>query len=151
MQVFHPGWQCFTSKQCVSVEVAGRKLKMNPGIASDIALLRQLADQYAINGQGVVITPLWPGAYALLDRKSPMWEIYALFHRSESFEAKEIERIKNSKPGLVLVLDVPLDGREDLRFKNTHPLTQQYIANNFDRVSISPNPIYQIYKAGSEK
>lgn len=147
MHVFHPGWQCLVSKQCVNVEVTGSELQIDPGTASDIALLRRLAEQYTSNGQEFIAAPLWPGAYALLERKSPTWEIYALFHRSESFEMKEIERIKMSNPGFVLVFDLPLDGRDELRFKNTHPLIYQYILNNFEPIAVSQNPAYEIYKA----
>ncbi|MXS79470.1 hypothetical protein ABF86_01525 [Nitrosomonas sp. GH22] len=151
MYVFYPGWQCLTSKQCVSVEISGEQLKVDPGTANDIALLHQLSDQFAPNEQTFITTPFWPGAYALLGRKSPMWEIYALFPRTEAFENKEIERIKASNPAFVFVFDLPLDGRDELRFKNTHPLIHQYIFNNFDPVSISQNPAYQIYKARGEE
>lgn len=152
MHVFHPGWQCLASKQCVDVEIAGKALQIDPGTANDIALLRQLALQFAPNGQAFIVTPFWPGAYALLERKSPMWENYALFPRSESFEKKEIERIQASKPGFAFIFDLPLDGLDELRFKNTHPLITQYIINNFNTVSISQNPAYQIYKArGAEQ
>jgi len=81
MHVFHPGWQCLASNQCVNVEVAGGELQVDPSTASDIALLRQLAEQYASNGKTFIATPFWPGAYALLERRSPIWEIYALCHR----------------------------------------------------------------------
>lgn len=149
MHVLHPGWQCRVSSQCVDVEVSGSYLQVDPGTANDIALLRQLGEQYAPNGLGLIVTPLWPGAYPLLERRSPMWEIYALFPRSETFENKEIERIKTSKLGFAFVFDLPLDGREELRFRNTHPLIHQYILDNFDPVPNSPNPAYQIYKARS--
>lgn len=150
MHVFHPGWQCLASKQCIDIEISGKDLQVDPGTANDITLLRQLAEQFAPNGQAFIATPFWPGAYALLERKSPMWEIYALFPRTEVFERKEIERIKASDPGFAFIFDLPLDDRDELRFKNTHPLIHQYILNNFDPVSISPNPAYQIYKARSE-
>lgn len=147
MHVFHPGWQCLTSKQCVDVEIAGKTLQIAPGTANDIVLLRQLVVQFVPNDKTFIATPFWPGAYALLERKSPTWEIYAVFPRDKSFEEKEIERIKTSRPGFAFIFDLPLDGRDELRFKNTHPLTTQYILNNFDPVSISQNSAYQIYKA----
>ena len=150
MHIFHPGWQCLTSQQCVSVEISGNQLQIDPGTASDIALLRQLADQYAPNGQGFITTPFWPGAYALLERRSPMWEIYALFPRTEAFERKEIERIKASNPGFAFILNTPLDGRDELRFKNTHPLIHHYILNNFEITPSSQNPTYEVYKLKSE-
>jgi len=147
MHVFHPGWQCMASKQCVNVEVSGSSLQVDPGSASDIALMRQLTEQYAPNGQTFIATPFWPGAYALLERRSPMWGIYALFPKTDSFEKKEIERIKIAKPGFAFIFDLPLDGREELRFKNTHPLLNNYIWKNFDPVYQTQNPAYQIFKA----
>lgn len=150
LHVFHPGWQCMESNQCVNVEISGENLQIDPGTASDITLLRQLSEQFAPNGETFIAAP-WPGAYALLERRSPMWAIYALFPRSEAFQSKEIERIRRSNPAFAFIFDMPLDGKDELRFKNTHPLIYQYILNNFDPVYISQNPAYQIYKARGER
>ncbi|WP_025039842.1 hypothetical protein [Nitrosospira briensis] len=141
----HPGWQCRASKQCVNIEISGSELSVNARTASEIALLRKLAAEYAPNGQSFIATPFWPGAYPLLGRKSPMWEIYALFPRSKSFQQLEIERIKAANPGFILIFDFSLDGREELRFCNTHALIHQYILDNFELLPESPNPAYQIY------
>lgn len=147
MHVFHPGWQCHASKQCLNIEISHSNLRVDPGTASDVALLRRLAAQYAPDSQSFIATPFWPGAYPLLERKSPMWEIYALFPRSQAFEQAEIERIKAAMPRFAFVLDLPLDGRDELRFRNTHPLIHQYILDNFEPLPDSLNPAYQIYKA----
>jgi hypothetical protein len=111
--------------------------------------LRGTADQYAPAGRSFVVTPLWPGAYALLKRKSPMWEIYALFPRGEEFQRQEIGRIRAAKPGFVLILDVAADGRDDLRFRNTHPLIEQFVRDNFDAMTIAgwPPEVYQFYRS----
>jgi hypothetical protein len=148
MHVFHPGWQCQSSQQCVNVEISGRSLKIDPGTAREIAWLRHLIATYAPDGRNFIATPFWPGAYALLEQKSPMWEIYALWPRAKLFEQREIERIQAANPAVAIVLDLPLDGRNELRFSNTHPLTSQYILRNFDRLpdSNSPGPGYQAYK-----
>lgn len=146
MHVVHPGWQWHTSKQCVNVEISGNNLQVDPGTANDVELLRALSKQYAPDGQAFIATPFWPGAYALLERKSPMWEIYALLPVSQSFERAEIDRIRKAKPGFAMVYDLPLDGRDELRFKNTHPLIYQYILDNFEPLPNPPNPAYQIYK-----
>ena len=146
MHVFHPGWRCHISNKCVNVTISGSNLQVNPGTANDIRLLRNLADEYAPEDQSFIATPFWPGAYALLERKSPMWEIYALFPRSQDFEKAEIERIKTAKPKFSFVFDLPLDGRDELRFQNTHPLIHQYILDNFELLPNSPKPSYQIYK-----
>jgi hypothetical protein len=142
-----PGWECRSPGHCVSVEISGSNLMVDPGTAADIALLRRLAAQYAPNGQTFIAAPYWPGAYALLERKAPMWEIYPLFPRSAAFQEREIERMKAAKPGFAIIFDMPLDGRDSVRFRNSHPIIQKYIENNFERVPDAPNPAYQIYKA----
>ncbi|WP_431323472.1 hypothetical protein [Rhizobium sp. YTU87027] len=149
MSVQHPGWQCTVGARCVDITVSGSKLVVDPATARDVALLRHLTDQYAPDGKSFVATPFWPGAYALLERKSPMWEIYALFPRNESFERDEIERIRSASPGFIFVLNLALDGQDALRFRNTHPLTYRYIIDNFEPIPVSTNPAYEIYKAKS--
>ena len=145
--IVHPGWQCVIGKQCVSIEISGSHLRVDPGTANDVALFRKLAEQYAPDGQSFIATPLWPGAYSLLERKAPMWEIYALFPRSHAFEQSEIKRIKSAKPGFALVFDLPIDGHDELHYRNTHPLTYQYILDHFEQLPDSPNPAYKIYRA----
>lgn len=144
MHPFHPGWQCLASKQCVNVEISGSNLQVLPHTANEIALLRDLKEQYASNGQSFIATPFWPGAYALFEKKSPMWANYALWKRGSNFELKEIERIKAANPSFVIVLDLPLDGREELRFRNTHPIVFNYIQTHY-RLLSQPSDPYQIF------
>ncbi len=151
MLVFHPGWQCMKNYQFVDVEVSGSNLQVAPGTANEIALLRQLVDKYANNDESFIVTPFWPGAYALFERKSPMWAVYALWQRGESFEDMEIERIKSANPRFVFVLDSPLDGREELRFRNTHPKVFSYIQANMKIVPITQNPAYLVFKARDQE
>ena len=151
MWVLHPGGYCYSSGQCVAVEVSGSRLLVDPGAADDIAMLREIGNEYAPDGRAFIVAPFWPGAYALLERRSPMWEIYALFPRSETFERREIDRVKAADPGFALVMDIPLDGREDLRFRNTHPLLYRHILDNFEPVSRELPPTLNLYKARSAK
>jgi hypothetical protein len=150
MHIIQPGWQCRAASQCVEIEVSGNDLKVKPETADDISLLRRLAKKFAPNGESFIVTPFWPGAYALLERRSPMWDIYALFPRNEDFEKKEIERLKSFKPAFALILNFNLRGAVDRRFSSTHPLTYQYILENFEPVSLSQKPIYKIFKVKSQ-
>jgi len=147
---YHPGWYCLKKDRCVDIEISGSRVAVNRSTAENVLLLRHFADEFAPAGRNFLAIPHWPGAYPLLERKSPTWEIYALFPRPPAFEQAEIERIKAARPGFVFVLDHALDGRDDLRFKNTHPLTHQYILENYQRLAVSPNPAYHIYKPKGE-
>jgi hypothetical protein len=143
-----PGWGCRVAYDCIETDVGGSNLNVDIGSANRLRLLKELAGRYSPGGRSFVVTPFWPAAYAIFSRKSPMWEIFALFPRSEAFQLEEIERIKKANPGFVLVWDFPLDGNEDLRFRNTHPLIDQFFRSHFDRLPDGdPNSGYQIYKS----
>lgn len=147
MLVYQPGWQCRSKELCVQTAISGSEIWVNAQTASDVALLRTLADEYAPGGRSFVAAPYWPGAYALMDRHSPMWEIYALLPRSAEFQDREIERIRSANPGFVVLVNSELDaGRDDLRFRNTHPLVQKFIEDNFDLLPNAPSADYQIFK-----
>jgi hypothetical protein len=141
----HPGWQCRVGSQCVPVTVSHSTLLVPKNTARDIALIRELAGRYAPDGQSVFVTPFWPGAYALLERRAPVWATYALWPRSVAFQQQEIERIQAAQPGFALVFDFPLDGRDDLRFQNTHPLVYRYLVEHYDRLPGSANPAHQLF------
>lgn len=145
MSVFHPGWQCRHTAECEKVEISGTNLLVDPDTASNIEFVRGLVTAYAPNGGNFIVTPFWPSLYAIFDRRSPTWEIYALLPRSEAFQQAEIERIKKARPGFILVIDTPLDGRDELRFKNTHPLIYHYIVANFKRLPDMPDADYQVF------
>jgi hypothetical protein len=105
-----------------------------------------VAAKYLSDGRSYVVTPFWPGAYALLEGKSPMWEIYALRPRTTDFQLREIERIRRADPAFVLVIDTPLDGRDDLRFRNTHSEIYNFIEEEFQRVDgVTNQPDYLLF------
>jgi len=127
----HPGVLAWGAGTWRPVLIGRDTLLVQPDVERHVVLLRALADRYAPDGEAILVTPLWPGAYSILDRRAPVWEIYALWPRSEAFQLKEIERLKTAMPRLIVVVDTPLDGREELRFSNTHPLFMRYIKDNF--------------------
>jgi hypothetical protein len=145
----HPGWDCRVTQPCVTADVAGNALTVDAGMAQVLVMLRSAADEYAPNGRNVVVAPLWPGAYSVLKRRSPMWEVYALFPQGDEFQRRDIERIKAANPGFILLLDAPVDGRDDLRFRNTHPLIERFVRDNFDPITIGnwPPQTFKFYKS----
>jgi hypothetical protein len=132
--IYHPGWQCRPSKHCAVTQISGHLLEVTPETASEVSLLRKLAEEYAPNGRKFVVAPFWPGAYALLERQSPMWEVYPLFPRSRQSQVAEIQRIRMADPGFILILDFPLDGRDDRRFRHTHPEISSFVEKQFQRL-----------------
>jgi len=125
-------------------------VKMDPETAQGIALLTSLTARFCNDGRSFLAVPFWPGAYAIMERKAPIWEIYALFPRSPTFQEREIQRINSAEPGFAIVCDLALDGREELRFQNTHSLIDQYIRRNFEQIE-EPLTLkgFRIYKTGT--
>jgi len=143
-----PGWYCHYSRQCVEINVAGDTLDIDRGTAGVLTSVNQLARQLAPGNRTFIAAPFWPGAYAAEERRSPMWQIFALFPQNPEFQKKEIESIKAADPGFAVIYDFPLDGREELRFRNTNPLVEQYIREHFDRINPdSKNSEFQIYRS----
>jgi hypothetical protein len=142
-----PAYNCRAARQCVNIKISGSNMVVDPVTANEVRLIRRLAEQYARDGRSFVAAPFWPGAYPLLEQKSPTRETYGLFPRSSSFELAEIKRIQAANPGFVLVSNFPQDGQDFLRFKNTHPLTYRYILDNFEKIPASSDHDYQIFRA----
>jgi hypothetical protein len=151
LAAWQPGVLARTQDGWQRIEVSGSVLSMDAGTAEAVNLLRDLTEKYAPAGRPVLVLPFWPGAYPLLDRHAPLWEIYALSPRSEEFQRAEIERIKKADPGFALVFNMAMDGREELRFSNSHRLIDEYIRSHFDLIQTAANPAFQIYKAPSTK
>ncbi|WP_434715341.1 hypothetical protein [Paraburkholderia sp. A3RO-2L] len=132
-----PGWGCSRSGTCVEAEIGNDRLLLDPTTNADVKLLKSLRDKYASDGSQFVVTPFWPGAYAIFDKKNPLWEIYALWpSRTVAFQKAQIREIEQANPSFVLVVDTALDGRDELRFENTHPVTFDYIKQTFTRINV---------------
>jgi hypothetical protein len=135
----HVGYQRGQQGNWVYARVGSDMIQVDPGTASNMHTIESLVDQFApASGSTFLAVPYWPGAYALTGRKSPIWEIYGLFPRSRSFEEDELARIVSANPRFAIVQNLALEGREDLRFSNTHPETYQYISTHFAKESRTP-------------
>lgn len=109
-------------------------------IDATTALSRQLEP-----GQTMLIGPHWPGLYAAVGLPSPVWETYLLVNQLPDKQEQMIEQMKKHQVKYVILGDVPLDGRDDLRFKNTHSLLDRYIQANFHSIGSKGFPAnYQV-------
>jgi hypothetical protein len=136
MSQYHPGVHYYKSKdKFTEIDISGSKLKIVKSVNNDIELVKMLIKNFAPENQSFIATPYWPGIYAIFNRKSPMWEIYAILPRSAVFEKEEIDRIKSVDPGFILIIDFPANGRDEMRFKNTHPLIYSYVVENYTPIS----------------
>ncbi|WP_266183651.1 hypothetical protein [Dyella humicola] len=146
----HSGWQCMGARNCTLLVVGSDRIRVDRGTTSDVLTLRKLQSDFAPDGQSFFVMPFLPGAYALLGAKAPTWEIFTAWHRDEAFQKAEIAQLKAAKPAFVLIQETSLDGRDELRYKTTHPLIERYVRDNYIPVNgYTDNPTYQIYLRGN--
>ena len=125
-------YQLFGDKnQTEIVNINGDVLKVSRRNASQISLLNELNKTYASNSRAFLSVPFWTGAYAVLQKKSPTWELQFTSLREESVQQKEIMRIKSANIGFAVIQDYLLDNRKDLFFEDTNPSIERYIRENY--------------------
>ena len=148
MLPIYPSWRCENIHQCSETLVANDKLYIDNETANNLIAINKLSEMFAPGERTFIAAPFWPGAYAAMGRKSPVWESFMLLPRNKAFQLAEITRIKAANPGFVLLNDFPLDNREELRFRNSHSIMDQYIRDNFIQLhGYTNNPDYRLYKS----
>lgn len=138
------GYVALRGGEWEKTKVGKDELLLDTGTILQLRMVKDLVSRFAPDGRTFLAVPFMPGAYPVFERKAPIWEIYGLFSRGKEFQELEINRIEKAKPGFAIVWDFPLDGRDELRFKNTHPLIQKHIEENFD-IYLDPNASKEFY------
>jgi uncharacterized membrane protein YobD (UPF0266 family) len=82
-------------------------------------------------GDGILLAPNWPGMYAVLNKKSPMLENYFIYPASPERQLRMIQKLRQHRVSLVIVGDIATDGREALRFCNTHGILWRHLRATF--------------------
>jgi len=99
-----------------------------------IETVKRINSQKVPEDEGFLIAPHWPCFYPLLERESPLKEIYFLFPQTLERQKEMIRQLKKKTVNRVILGDVAPDGRDDLRFRNTHKLVWQHFVNDFEPV-----------------
>jgi hypothetical protein len=140
-----PFTNCYITNACNGINLKNDLLLVSQTMEQKLLYIDYLVSKYAPNDESFLILPSWPAVYAIYDRKSPIWEIYAVFPRSREFETKELEKVMRAKPKFVILDDVALDGQDSLRFKYTHPIINSYIDSHYLEVNDNPQQSLKIY------
>ncbi len=142
---YQPTLKCYNSGQCVAMDIAGDNVLVYRQPARAINLIKKMAEKYPGDNGSFLVVPFWPGAYAMMEIKAPIWDVYPLFGRRPEIERAEIERIRQAAPGFAIIIDRPVSGFEQYKYSNTHALTLEYIKENSSLQEKSPRANYHIY------
>jgi hypothetical protein len=148
----HPYYQKIIQPQgnFVQVNLRGENLWIDTYTAKIIQTVIQIDTELVSPEEGFIIAPHWPAFYPILQRKSPWWDTYLAWRISEPEARKMISDLQTHRVNWILLGDVALDGRDDLRFRNTHRLVWEYIIENFQPVPNSGLPDnFQLLRRGN--
>lgn len=114
----------------IKYDVGGDSLWISRATAGQIDSVKAISANVAPNEE-LLIAPHWPTMYALIGRQSPLWQIYFLFPELPGKEKAMIDDLNAHNVRWVILGDIALDGRDELRLRNTHPLMWKYFQEEF--------------------
>jgi hypothetical protein len=122
----HPGYSRLRGVYLTErIAVGGDRLLVAPYIATAVRTVQSVAN--AAGAEQFFAGPYLPGAYAVAERKAPVWEIYMIFPATPRRQLAEIERIRSARIRYALVEDFRWDRRDDLGMAQTHPLVLAHL------------------------
>lgn len=126
-----PYYAKYTSPGSFQVrQIQGDSLWIDPSTTGIIDVAIAVQERLAF-GESLLIAPHWPGLYAVLGQESPVWETYFLVKQLADKQEQMITQLEKNNTSLIILGDVPLDQRDDLRFSNTHPILYKYITKYY--------------------
>ena len=122
------------------VSVRGEPVLMMDYHAHVLASAQRLAEDYARPDEPILFLPNLPGLYPFVGRSSPTRQIYFIFPASPEEDRALLAEINAAGVQWVMLHDYALDGRDDLRFRNTNPIVFAYLQKNFISVPVPTLP-----------
>jgi len=111
-----------------------------------IRAVQKIAENIVSRDEMILIAPNRPGLYPIIDQASPLRTIFFLFPESESVQTGMVKKLDEKKVNWVILANVAIDGRDDLRFRNTHSIVYDFIIQNYIQVGQHGLPgNYQLY------
>ena len=121
-------------------EIRGRQMSVPTYIAKVLASAHTLSTELAKKDEPILFVPNLPGLYPLTGRLSPTNQIYFIYPATPEEDRALLAEMEAANVRWVMMHDYALDGREDLRFRNTNPIVFAWLRTNFDLVPIATLP-----------
>jgi len=110
------------------------QLTVSNAVANQLALIESIHQKYNPTNESFVVTPYWPGVYALWQQQSPLYNTYILLPFDEAIQNREIRRLQQSHPRFILINDNLIDNQKQLQFKVNYNLVDTYIRAQYQQV-----------------
>lgn len=130
----------------VTANITGTRICMPQGRRDQIDAYRKLVRTYVKEGQQFVTFGLEPGMYPVLRQRCPCLCSFPYLKEMERDQLRIIEQLQDRNVSLAVVMLVPIDGRADLLFSNTHPLVWDFLNDAFVQEPDSSIPGRAVYR-----
>ena len=128
-------------KPYVQLNVSGDRLWVHPATAEFVRTVEALHQQWVRPDELMLLAPHIPTLYPILRQRSPTWDIYWLFPERPERQHDIIAELEQTNTNWILVGDFALDGRDELRFQNTHSLIWQMLTDEFESIPANNLPV----------
>ena len=137
-----PIYQCSIS-MCPIITVNNQQYQGTKRITTTVKNIIAVIQKYHATNN-FVIAPYAPGIYAILGSTSPFYFSYNVYAQSATEEQHQIDQLNAQKITLVLIDQSRVDGRKDLGFAKTSPITYAYIKSHYQFVGVIEK--YEVYQ-----
>ncbi len=118
----------------VETDIRGDKLWITNEIAKTVNNVKVLNNDLIPASDHILVAPYWTALYPILQKPSPLWEIYFLFPQSLNKQQGMVEDLEGKHVNWAIVCDFYLDDRPELAFRKTHGYVWQYLVANFETI-----------------
>ncbi len=121
----------------VEYDVGGSDLWVTASDAKLPETVERIHAEIVPDTEGLLILPFWPALYVLLERDSPLREIYFLFAPSMERQREIIRQLEEKRVNWVLIGNLSLHESSASRFRSTHPLLWEHLRTDFASVEVA--------------
>ena len=105
-------------------------------LAATLDAIRKIVKDRVATDETFFAVPVLVGLYAIFGKKAPMFDTFPVYPATRDAQHDMLASLKANPVTLALIHDFALDGRDDLRFRNTHPIVWNYVANEFTKLNV---------------
>jgi hypothetical protein len=119
----------------VEHDVAGERLRLLAPHADYLTRVERSVRASVPEEASLFLAPSRPTLYPLLGKVAPCRSLYFFFPRvSEEEQRGTIRSLEERRTEWALIVDVPIAGKDALRFSSSNPLVWRWLGEGFERV-----------------
>lgn len=129
----------------VKYNIEGDSIWIRKEQADLINNAKRIVQEKVRQNDRVLIVPHVPMMYRILRKENPVWLLSFLFPDTERRQQEMIRGLGAKKVNYALIGDETVDGRDDLRFRNTHGTLYKHLMTEFEPIAVTGLPANYVF------